>query len=304
MTRWMPRGLVFPSREVAEYPWIRGYAALPFAVPSGPETARVFFSGRDGRNRAHIGACTLDLGSMRVKDADARPLLSPGALGGFDDSGCSMSCIVRAENRWFLYYTGWMLGRTVPFYLAIGLAISEDGGRSFARCSPAPILERNSIDPFLTASPSVMFEEGRWRMWYVSAIDWQIRNGQPRHRYLIKYAESKDGIAWNRDGHVAVEFEDDEEYALGRPHVVRTPAGYRMWFCARGDQYRIACADSPDGLTWTRQSGDAGPRRQEWDVEMQAYPMVFQDGERWIMLYNGNGYGATGFGYATAEEEP
>ena len=36
---------------------------------------------------------------------------------------------------------------------------------------------------------------------------------------------------------------------------------------------------------------------------MQAYPMVFRDPDRqWVMLYNGNGYGATGFGCATAKD--
>jgi hypothetical protein len=34
---------------------------------------------------------------------------------------------------------------------------------------------------------------------------------------------------------------------------------------------------------------------------MQSYPMVLRDRDRWLMFYNGNGYGATGFGVATAE---
>jgi hypothetical protein len=33
---------------------------------------------------------------------------------------------------------------------------------------------------------------------------------------------------------------------------------------------------------------------------MQAYPMLLPHGERWLLFYNGNGYGATGFGCATA----
>jgi predicted GH43/DUF377 family glycosyl hydrolase len=295
MAVWTPAGRMFPPE---------GYGALPFAVPDGP-AARVFFSGRSPENRSSISACTVDLERLTVEPASRtpEPLLSPGPLGTFDDSGCSVSCVVRHGGRWYLYYTGWMLGRTVPFYLAIGLATSDDGGATFQKTSLAPVVDRNHVDPFLTASPSVLFDEGRWRMWYVSAVGWELSGGEPRHRYLIKYAESDDGVSWRRDGRIAVGFADPAEYALGRPHVMRTGSVYRMWFCARGDRYRIAYAESADGLHWSRAEGDAGPPRQDWDAEMQAYPMVVRHEDRWIMFYNGNGYGATGFGCATADAD-
>ncbi len=245
----------------------------------------------------------MDLDRLTVASAtvSSEPLVSPGPAGSFDESGCSMSCIVRQKDRWFLYYTGWMLGRTVPFYLAVGLAISEDGGRTFGKYSSAPMLDRDRVDPFLTASPSILVENGVWRMWYVSGVGWEEHAGEPRPRYLIKYAESGDGIRWDRDGLVAIPFESPAEYAMGRPHVIKDGETYRMWYCMRGDHYRIAYAESGDGLAWRRCEGEGGaPPSQDWDAEMQAYPMVFRDGERWIMLYNGNRYGATGFGCAVA----
>jgi hypothetical protein len=284
-------------------PWIGSYGALPFAVRNDDRSALVFFSGRDEQNRSRIGACSLDLDRLTIdeKTITGTPLLDLGPPGSFDESGCSMSCIVRDGNRWLLYYTGWMLGRSVPFYLAVGLAVSEDGGQTFARHSPAPILDRSEVDPFLTASPSVLVEGGLWRMWYVSAVEWERHGAGLRHRYLIKYAESRDGIAWVRDGRIAIPFDGADEYAMGRPHVVNEGGGYRMWFCIRGDRYRLACAESRDGLIWQRVSVEAPPP-QEWDAEMQAYPMVLRDEGRRILFYNGNGYGATGFGYAIAED--
>ncbi len=36
---------------------------------------------------------------------------------------------------------------------------------------------------------------------------------------------------------------------------------------------------------------------------MLAYPAVFERGQLKYLLYNGNGYGRTGIGYATADEE-
>ena len=113
-------------------------------------------------------------------------MLSPGALGAFDDAGVTGSCLVTSNGRWFLFYTGWSLGVSVPFYLQAGLATSDDGVR-FNRVSAGPLLDRSEADPFLTASPWVLVEGGRWRMWYVSGTTWEIHDGRPRHRYLIKY---------------------------------------------------------------------------------------------------------------------
>src|SRR5205823_4981760 len=176
VTTWIPRGRMFPPPGVELPAWIGGYGAAPFAVGTGDRRARVFFSGRDAQNRARIGACTIDLDSLTVLAGSTtdEPLVAPGPPGSFDESGCSMSCIARQGTRWLLYYTGWTLGRTVPFYLAAGLAVSDDDGRTFRKHSAAPLLDRNASDPFLTASPSVLIDGALWRMWYVSATSWEV----------------------------------------------------------------------------------------------------------------------------------
>ena len=38
--------------------------------------------------------------------------------------------------------------------------------------------------------------------------------------------------------------------------------------------------------------------KQGWDSKMIAYPNVFEIDQKLVMLYNGNGFGKTGFGYA------
>jgi hypothetical protein len=116
----------------------------------------------------------------------------------------------------------------------------------------------------------------------------------------VRYAESDDGIAWRRDGRVAIDFADEREYAMGRPCVVRDGDRYRMWFAARGEQYALAYAESPDGLTWERDDSLIGLARstEGWDRQMLAYPSILDyDGQRYL-LYNGDGYGRTGIGYA------
>jgi hypothetical protein len=80
-----------------------------------------------------------------------------------------------------------------------------------------------------------------------------------------------------------------------------------MWYCyAVGHGgYRIGYAESDDGINWQRKDDKVGidVSDEGWDSEMVAYPYVFEhDGEKY-MLYNGNGYGETGFGYAVLEED-
>jgi hypothetical protein len=87
--------------------------------------------------------------------------------------------------------------------------------------------------------------------------------------------------------------------------VIRTAAGYEMWFCVRGDRYRLGVARSEDGLTWERRGEPAGlsPSSDGWDSEMMAYPHPFEHRGRRYVVYNGNGFGRTGFGWAESVED-
>jgi hypothetical protein len=239
----------------------------------------------------------------RTATFDESPAITVGPLGSFDDHGVTSACVVANEGRIYQYYTGWSLGVTVPFYLAIGCAVSEDGGRTFGKVSAAPVLGRTAVDPFLTASPSVLVENGSWRMWYVSGTGWEADDRAIQHRYHIKYAESEDGHVWEPTGRVCIDYADSAETSIARPCVIRDGDVYRMWFCARGVAYRLGYAESVDGLTWVRRDDlvELTPPADSWDSGMQAYPFVFDySGER-NMLYNGNGYGATGIGHAIFE---
>ena len=198
------------------HPWSHSHAALP-AVERTPKGAlNLYYSPRDERGRAHIARARLALGpegELTVAGHEQEPVLSPGELGAFDDAGVTMSCVVQGEEGQgtLLYYTGWSLGVSVPFYFYAGLAVRRPGEHLFERVSKAPILERNAVDPYLTASPWVLRErEGVWRMWYVSCARWElVGDDEPRHYYHVRYAESEDGVNWERAGQVAIDFKDE-----------------------------------------------------------------------------------------------
>jgi hypothetical protein len=299
--RWRRHGLVIEPPRVGG--WAVSHASVPFVREDG-ERLEVMFSPRDEAGRSHTARGRLVLDGERPElELAAEPVLSPGPLGGFDDSGAMGSCLVRGPAGDYLYYIGWNRGVTVPFTTSIGCAVSTDGGRSFERVSPAPVVGRSRHDPFLATSPWVLVEEGLWRMWYASGVRWTPTPQGARHEYRIVYAESGDGIAWNPTGRVCIDFESADEYAIARPCVLRDSNRYRMWFSCRGDAYRIGYAESDDGLEWERKDAEAGliPAGDGWESVSVEYPCVFDHGTRRWMLYNGNGYGKTGIGLASLE---
>jgi hypothetical protein len=136
-------------------------------------------------------------------------------------------------------------------------------------------------------------------MWYVSGTGWMHEGSSLEPCYNIRYAESEDGIHWERPGRLCIDYGPDE-HAIARPWVSRDDDCYRMWFAVRGVRYRIAYAESIDGINWTRADhvGGLTPSGQGWDSDMVEYPCMLDHQGRRYMLYNGNDYGKTGVGLA------
>jgi len=301
--RWRRLGRL--ALDASRASWAATHAAVPVADPAGDGSWWVYLTLRDSDGRGRIGRTRLTLRpSPSLAPLEPEPVLDLGSLGAFDDSGVTSASIVTISTRRYLYYTGWSRGVTVPFYLAAGLAISDEGG-PFRRVSPAPLLDRSAVDPYLTASPFVRVDDGRWRMWYVSATEWRHTESGPRHYYNIRYADSDDGLLWRREGDICLDYADETEHAFGRPSVVASGGGFQMWYSVRGDRYRIRYAESRDGRAWTRRSGVAGldPHGDGWESEMVEYPWVFDAAGERFMLYNGDGYGLTGVGLAVWQPE-
>lgn len=296
--RWRKLGRVFTAE--GQTAWMQTHSAVPFGEHLKDDVFRIYFTTRDKENRSHTAYVDIDIfNPSEILSISYEPVLVPGRLGEFDDSGAMGSWLTHRGNTRYLYYQGWNLGVTVPFRNSIGLAISTEGS-DFRRYSPGPILDRSMFEPHFTATPCVIFDGQKWRMWYLSCTEWQIQNHMPKHRYHIKYAESNDGISWTRQGLVAVDYSNEDEYAISRPSVVRDTECWRMWYSYRGDRYRIGYAESSDGIHWQRLDSCAGIESSTsgWDSEMIEYPFVFDHKGQRYMLYNGNEYGKTGFGLA------
>ncbi|HWV31263.1 MAG TPA: hypothetical protein VN038_16505, partial [Dyadobacter sp.] len=73
------------------------------------------------------------------------------------------------------------------------------------------------------------------------------------------------------------------------------------WYARRNPQYCIGYAASVDqGLNWQRKDElfTLAGKPDVWESDETTYPCVFDFNGNRYMLYNGNGYGRTGFGLA------
>jgi hypothetical protein len=294
---WDKLGQLFEPHAI--HPWMQSHAANCVAENLHGDVFRIYFSTRTKENRAHIGYIDLELKPpFTVLAISDEPVLCPGEIGTFDDSGVSLSCMLTVNNKKFLYYLGWNLGVTVPWRNSIGLAILNETTGRYERYSQAPLMDRGHVDPFSISYPFVFEDSGLYRMWYGSNLGWGSKIEDMAH--LIKYAESTDALHWNRSGRIAIPFKNEAEYAMSRPFVIKEKGIYKMWYSYRGLSYRIGYAESSDALNWIRKDELSGINISPsgWDSESVEYPFIFDHkGERY-MLYNGNGYGKTGFGLA------
>jgi hypothetical protein len=279
------------------------HAAVPIAEHLLGDIFRIYFSARDAANRSFTGSLVIDLSRPNeILDLASEPVIAPGELGTFDDSGAMATWLTYDGDSRLLWYIGWNLGVTVPFRNSIGLAVSRNGG-PFERFAQGPILDRTPHEPHFCASCCVLRDGEIWRNWYLSTIGWQSSDRQVEYRCHIKYAESLDGITWRRTGAVALDFQSPDENVISRPSVLRDPSGWHMWYSYRGDSYRIGYARSEDGERWTRVDSQVGidVSPGEWDGQMIEYPFVFEHLGRRYMLYNGDDFGRSGVGLAVWE---
>jgi transposase len=296
---WRKLGVLLkpdPGRE-----WMATYTGPSFACPRPDQgLVELYVTGRDSRNRSRIGVVTFNPqqlpAPLTIGDG---PVFDIGELGAFDENGVSYPWIVEDGARQLMYYVGWMPTVLTPFQNHLGLAERTNGG-GWSRVSKAPILPRTNEEYLSLGSAAVLRRGDRWLMWYTSFRQWAQTPNDPKHIYVIKFAESSDGICWRRPNRVCVDARLPNEFAVSRPSVLYHDGLYHMWFSYRGEHYRIGYAWSEDGIEWSRRDDLAGidVSASGWDGLGISYSHVFRWKHDLYMIYCGNHYGRDGLGVA------
>jgi len=194
----------------------------------------------------------------------------------------------------------WANGTTVGFSVIkngdVYVAYYDSGGQGIGRAlSPdgiiwegdprLPLIVRGP-DPYdekYIWSPSVLKDEGGYKMWYTGSDD--------MYRWSICLATSEDGITWTKYAGNPVISVDSPDKA-GDPWVLRDGNLYKIWYTHYNrtlGHYVLDYATSQDGIHWTRYAGnpvlDAGESGP--DSSSVRDPCVIKTGGRYEMWYRG-----------------
>jgi len=316
MFRWRKLGKVFTPQAVVGRPWLKEFAQAP-ATLVFDDFVRVYFSCRppadaNGQYVSYSAYVDLDRADLfQVRRVSEQPILALGGLGEFDEFGIYPVSVVRDGDAVRAYYAGWTRCESVPFDVAIGCAVSRDGGRTFNKLGRGPVLGPSLHEPFVLSGPKIRRFDGQWFLWYIAGRKWKMVAGRPEPVYKIRMATSVDGIEWTRVNRDLIDSRLEEDEAQASPDVFFANGRYHMFFCYRrsvdyrghAGGYRIGYASSVNLVDWTRDDAKAGidVSVEGWDSEMVSYPHVFELDGATYMAYLGDQVGRHGFGLAVLD---
>jgi len=301
--KWKKHGVIW--KPDGSEKWAKSHATCPTPLFLDDGTLRLYVQCRDDENVGRVGYVDVDPDDpMQIIGVSKDPVLEVGEPGCFDDNGVFQTSVIRDEDgNLRMYYVGFELGHNIRYRLLTGLAVSKDGGETFQRIQKTPVLERTTSELFFRCGSYVMLEKGRYRIWYVAGDNWVDIDGKSMPIYDLRYMESPDGISWPTEGKVVMSLDFSNEHGFGRPFVVITDYGYRMFYSIRKikpNAYRLGYAESEDGIHWERKDNELGIDVSDtgWDSESVEYSALVESRERTWLFYNGNDFGKTGFGVA------
>lgn len=219
------------------------------------------------------------------------PVLKSGGPGEWDQLRATPSSVVYRNGRYMMWFNGG--NETPPIGEAIGLATSMDG-INWVKSGSNPVLESMAGTwQDRVIGPSVLWADGLYHMWY-TGIDIALgAYGDPIMR--IGYANSSDGISWNRFSTWVLEPDPStwDELHVAYPFVKFNGDLYQMWYqgYSWGPGIQIGLANSTDGLHWVEYAANpvlSNTRPSGWEEHVRS-PSVIDHGNRLFMYYSGHG---------------
>lgn len=316
MFRWRKLGKVFDPVDFRGRSWLSEFAQAP-ATLLLEDRLRVYFSCRppadvQGQYVSYSAYVDLDRRDLsRVVALAEAPILPLGGVGEFDEFGTYPVSVISHGDVLRAYYAGWTRCKSTPFNTAIGVATSHDGGKTFVKDGPGPVLPYSLDEPFVLSGPKIRRFDGLWRLFYIAGRKWKLVEGRLEPVYKIRMAVSDDGLNWTKFNRDLIESRVEPDEAQASPDVFFANGLYHMFFCYRYSGhyrskafgYRIGYAFSADLENWTRDDLRCGIDVSDdgWDSEMISYPHVFELDGQIYMAYLGNRFGRNGFGLAALE---
>jgi hypothetical protein len=286
--------------------WKKSHAYVPVSMLL-EDRIRVFVSFWDLTKQGRLGYIDVRVDNpYNVIGISKDPILDLGIPGTFDEHGVTPLSIVKSGDKHYLYYAGWQRHPITRYHLFTGLAISHDGGRSFARFSKTPIIDRSGDCYQVRTGGFVMNDEGLFRCWFAEQIDGhQGKYNTPSYNW--SYMESENGLVWPSKGKV-IKYVKDDIFGYGRSAVIKHNNHYKAWVSVRRlDGYKIGYCRSKDGVNWSEfdfeKRGVPPNKNCEFSNKETAFPSLIFYKDKVYMFYNGNNFGEKGLMVATSDTQ-
>lgn len=218
--------------------------------------------------------------------------LDPDSNSGWEDKVNRVSVCCK-DGKWYMWYTG-----QNKVGSQIGFAISQDGYK-FNRIRNNPVLSPDlPFEEKSVMNPCVVWDEESqiFKMWYAA--------GEMFEPDVLCYAESEDGILWNKYKEPIL-IKSDNKYdccKVGGCDVKKlSSSNYIMFYIGyqNVDTARICMASSDDGIEWKRAERNPilSPEKGAWDCDAVYKPAVIIR-DNWSLWYNGRSGNKEYIGYA------
>lgn len=198
--------------------------------------------------------------------------------------------VLRKDGLWHMWYTGQYHEDERNGTSQIFHAQSKDGIH-FERTSHEPVLRPDTEwEQTSTMNPCVVWDEKnqRYQMWYSAGAQYEPK--------AIGYAESKDGIHWEKyKANPVFQANPDnmwENHKTAGCQVIRRENDYLMLYIGYYDEdyAQIGMAKSSDGKTnWIRYENNPiiAPDERKWDGDADYKPYAICRNNIWFLWYNG-----------------
>lgn len=222
-----------------------------------------------------------------------------GLPGNTWEAKVNRATFLKHNGLWYLWYTG-----QTDNHSAIGLAISEDG-HIFKRVSKDPVIRPDlPAEGTAVMNPCVIWDASSklFKMWYAAG-----ENYEPD---VIMYAESADGILWEKRPEPVMKAEKKlkyQQYKVGACDIAIMRDGtYRMAYIGyqNVDVARVCLASSMDGIHWvpSKENPIISPGKGKWDSDSVYKPTIeFTDDRTVRVWYNGRSRYTESIGLAMKE---
>ena len=198
--------------------------------------------------------------------------------------------VIYKDGTYQMWYSGQMHPYMEDGRSVIGFAESEDGihwkRKERPVMEPGQPWEKQAI-----MCPHVLFDEEDkyYKMWYAA--------GEQFEPDVLCYAESKDGINWERYANNPILEKSNEKYdqcKVGGCDILKENDRYYMFYIGyqNVDTARVCMAESNDGIhNWVRSMDNPviSPEKKSWDADAVYKPTVVLNKQKnkLLMWYNG-----------------